>query len=75
MHYVAGSFCETIKLPNEMPKIEEFYRSYKEKKHGMSLYQLADLLIFMLEKPDAYNLDGAKRHHNFRQFRHYRHSH
>jgi hypothetical protein len=31
VHYVARSFCETIKLPQEMPKmpkVEEFYRFY-----------------------------------------------
>ncbi len=37
----------------------------------MLLYSLTDLWFFMLKIPVVYKKDGAKRHHNFRHFRHF----
>jgi hypothetical protein len=63
---VARSFCETIKLPQEMPKIAKClkclklrYSIYfiKGKKQGMKLYPLADFLFFMQEISAVYNKD------------------
>jgi len=74
LHYVARSFCETTKLPQEVPKIAKCLKLrysvhfIKRKKQGMKLYPLAGFLFFMLIISDVYYRDGAKRPHNFRQF-------
>ena len=74
---MARSFCETIKPPQEMPKIAKCLKCLKlrysidfirRKKQGRKLYPLADFLFFMLKRSDVYNKDGAKRPPNFRHF-------
>jgi hypothetical protein len=77
---VAKSFCETIKLPKEMPKIAKCLKCLKlmysidfikKNKQGMYLKPLADFLFLLLIISGVYNKDGAKRHRNFRHFRHF----
>jgi hypothetical protein len=68
-------------LPKEMPKIAKCLKCLirrrrtidiiKRKMKVMCLLPFTDFLFFMLKVSDFYNNDGAKRHHNFRHFRHF----